>query len=163
MAEHSFVSPSLCRWLREYGAVPQNPVGDLISYQVPQPVAHINRALEKFLLTVCVTDDQFGGPGGKRSLLTFEAQVLKLRQSCLLGAVCGSAQSMDSAAQSMDPYFAHESMDRAGQLLAQSMDVAYNTNNVNTVLPRWRRHIYGSIGNLYQHLQPTKQNHRPSA
>ena len=32
----------------------------------------------------------------------------------VLGAICGSAQSMDRAAQSMDPYFAQESMDRAG-------------------------------------------------
>ena len=32
----------------------------------------------------------------------------------MLGAICGSAQSMDRAAQSMDPYFAQESMDRAG-------------------------------------------------
>ena len=32
----------------------------------------------------------------------------------MLGAICGSAQSMDCAAQSMDPYFAQESMDRAG-------------------------------------------------
>ena len=32
----------------------------------------------------------------------------------VLGAICGSARSMDRAAQSMDPYFAQESMDRAG-------------------------------------------------
>ena len=36
----------------------------------------------------------------------------------MLGAICGSAQSMDRAAQSMpmamDPYFAQESMYRAG-------------------------------------------------
>ena len=32
----------------------------------------------------------------------------------MLGAICGSAQSMDRAAQSMDPYFVQESMDRAG-------------------------------------------------
>ena len=32
----------------------------------------------------------------------------------VLGAICGFAQSMDRAAQSMDPYFAQESMDRAG-------------------------------------------------
>ena len=32
----------------------------------------------------------------------------------MLGAICGSAQSMDRAAQSMDPYFAQGSMDRAG-------------------------------------------------
>ena len=31
----------------------------------------------------------------------------------LFGAICGSARSMDRAAQSMDPYFAQESMDRA--------------------------------------------------
>ena len=35
--------------------------------------------------------------------------------SCLslLGAICGSARSMDLAVQSMDPYFAQESMDHA--------------------------------------------------
>ena len=35
---------------------------------------------------------------------------------CLIvipGAICGSGRSMDRAAQSMDPYFAQESMDRA--------------------------------------------------
>ena len=32
----------------------------------------------------------------------------------VLGAICGSARSMDRAAQSMDPYFVQESMDRAG-------------------------------------------------
>ena len=32
----------------------------------------------------------------------------------MLGAICGSARSMDRAAQSVDPYFAQESMDRAG-------------------------------------------------
>ena len=32
---------------------------------------------------------------------------------CMLGAICGSARSMDLAAQPMDPYFAQESMDRA--------------------------------------------------
>ena len=32
----------------------------------------------------------------------------------MLGAICESAQSMDRAAQYMDPYFAQESMDRAG-------------------------------------------------
>ena len=31
----------------------------------------------------------------------------------MLGAICGSGQSVDRAAQSMDPYFAQESMDRA--------------------------------------------------
>ena len=32
----------------------------------------------------------------------------------VLGAIGGSARSMDRAAQSMDPYYAQESMDRAG-------------------------------------------------
>ena len=32
----------------------------------------------------------------------------------MLGAICGSAQSMDCAAQSVDPYIAQESMDCAG-------------------------------------------------
>ena len=32
----------------------------------------------------------------------------------LLSAICGSARSMDRAAQSMDPYFGQESMDWAG-------------------------------------------------
>ena len=32
----------------------------------------------------------------------------------MLGAICGSARSMDRAAQSMDPYFAQESINRAG-------------------------------------------------
>ena len=41
----------------------------------------------------------------------------------VLGAICGSAQSMDRAAQSMDPYFAQESVDRAGR----SMNFAYDT------------------------------------
>ena len=41
----------------------------------------------------------------------------------LLGAICGSAQSVDRAAQSMDPYFAQESVDRAGR----SMNFAYDT------------------------------------
>ena len=31
----------------------------------------------------------------------------------MLGAICGYARSMDRAAQSMDPKFAQESMDRA--------------------------------------------------
>ena len=31
----------------------------------------------------------------------------------LLGAICGSSRSMDRAAQSMDPYLAQQSMDRA--------------------------------------------------
>ena len=31
----------------------------------------------------------------------------------MLGAICGSARSMDRAAQSVCPYFAQESMDRA--------------------------------------------------
>ena len=31
----------------------------------------------------------------------------------VLGAICGSAQSMDCAAQSVDPYIAQESMDCA--------------------------------------------------
>ena len=48
----------------------------------------------------------------------------------MLGAICGSAQSMDRAAQSMDPYFvrrnpwiAQESVDRAGR----STNFAYDT------------------------------------
>ena len=45
----------------------------------------------------------------------------------MLGAICGSAQSMDRAAQSVDPYFAQESMDCAGfcgsRLLARSTDL----------------------------------------
>ena len=40
----------------------------------------------------------------------------------LLGAICGSARSMDRAAQSMDPYFAQESVDRA----VRFMNVAYD-------------------------------------
>ena len=40
--------------------------------------------------------------------------ILQLQDVYMLGAICGSAQSMDRAAQSMDPYFAQESMDRAG-------------------------------------------------
>ena len=49
----------------------------------------------------------------------------------LLGAICdcGSAQSMDRAAQSVDPYFAQESMDCAGicgsRLLARSAGSAH--------------------------------------
>ena len=41
-----------------------------------------------------------------------------------MGAICGSARFMDRAAQSMDPYFAQESMDRARLLLARSVDFA---------------------------------------
>ena len=45
----------------------------------------------------------------------------------MLGAICGSAQSMDCAAQSVDPYIAQESMDCAGicgsRLLARSTDL----------------------------------------
>ena len=47
----------------------------------------------------------------------------------MLGAICGSAQSMDRAAQSVDPYFAQESMDCAGlcgsRLLARSTGSAH--------------------------------------
>ncbi len=71
----------------------------------------------------------------------------------MLGAIRGSAQSMDRAAQSMDPYFAQESMDRAG--IHGMMDragicgsswaihefcVSYNTVGAD---------IHGRIGNLY--------------
>ena len=55
----------------------------------------------------------------------------------LLGAICGSGRSMDRAAQSMDPYFAQESMhDIAQELvyLAWSVDFAkfcvYTTTGV---------------------------------
>ena len=45
----------------------------------------------------------------------------------MLGPICGSAQSMDRAAQSVDPYFAQESMDCTGfcgsRLLARSTDL----------------------------------------
>ena len=37
-----------------------------------------------------------------------------LNEVYMLGAICGSAQSMDYAAQSVDPYIAQESMDCAG-------------------------------------------------
>ena len=47
----------------------------------------------------------------------------------MLGAICGSAQSMDCAAQSVDPYIAQESMDCAGicgsRLLARSTGSAH--------------------------------------
>ena len=39
---------------------------------------------------------------------------VKLTSMYMLGTICGSAQSMYRTAQSMDPYFAQESMDRAG-------------------------------------------------
>ena len=48
----------------------------------------------------------------------------------MLGTICGSAQSMDCAAQSMDPYFAQESIDRAGictDRAGRSMNFAYDT------------------------------------
>ena len=62
----------------------------------------------------------------------------------MLSAICGSARSMDRA--------------------AQSVDFAYTTNHYTIAIPRGRRHIlYGPIGNLYSPLQHTKQNHRPSA
>ena len=56
----------------------------------------------------------------------------------MLGAICGSARFMGLAAQSMDPYFAQE-----------SMDFAYDSNIFTIVIPCWRRHIHGPIGNLY--------------
>ena len=31
----------------------------------------------------------------------------------------------------------------------RSMDLAYDKNNFTIVIPRWSRHIYGPIGNLY--------------
>ena len=47
----------------------------------------------------------------------------------MLGAICGSAQSIDRAAQSVGPYFAQESMDCAGicgsRLLARSAGSAH--------------------------------------
>ena len=43
----------------------------------------------------------------------------------MLGAICGSARSMDRAAQSVDPYFVQDSMDRARYLVARSVDFAY--------------------------------------
>ena len=53
----------------------------------------------------------------------------KSSNACLLGATCGSARSMDCTAQSMDPYFAQESMGRAlrqGSCLHdRSVDFAY--------------------------------------
>ena len=52
----------------------------------------------------------------------------------MLGAICGSAQSMDRAAQSVDPYFAQESMDCAGicgsRLLARSTGSAHRPAGV---------------------------------
>ena len=56
----------------------------------------------------------------------------------LLGAICGSARSMDRAAQSMDPQFAQESMDRARHACAiyRSMDFAYDANQFTVVIPR---------------------------
>ncbi len=48
----------------------------------------------------------------------------------MLSAICGSARSMDRA--------------------AQSVDFAYTTNHYTIAIPRGRRHIlYGPIGNLY--------------
>ena len=41
------------------------------------------------------------------------SHTLNFKHMHMLGAICGSARSMDRAAQSMDPYFALESMDRA--------------------------------------------------
>ena len=47
----------------------------------------------------------------------------------MLVAICGSAQYMDRAAQSVDPYFAQESMDCAGicgsRLLGRSAGSAH--------------------------------------
>ena len=44
--------------------------------------------------------------------------------------------------QSMDPYCAQESMDRARHALRDLADFAYDANHFTIAIPRWRRHIY---------------------
>ena len=65
----------------------------------------------------------------------------------MLGAICGSAISMDLLAQSMDPYSAQKSMDCA-DICGSSYAVHLKLNNFT--------HFNGPV-------QSTEQNHRPSA
>ena len=84
----------------------------------------------------------------------------------MLGAICGSAQSMDRAAQSMDPYFVQESMDRAGicgsswaydtiQLAQTYMDGLVISTNL-------KFNNFTHFNGLNGPLQSMEQNHRPS-
>ena len=61
----------------------------------------------------------------------------------LLGAICGSAQSMDRAAQSIDPYLRRNPWIGQVSCLRNLWILHIMQNDINTVIPRWRRHIYG--------------------
>ena len=52
--------------------------------------------------------------GAIRGKSRWRSEAIRGHSVIMLGAICGSARSMDHAVQSMDPYFAQESMDRAG-------------------------------------------------
>ena len=65
----------------------------------------------------------------------------------MLGAICGSARSMDRAAQSMDPYFAQESMDRAG--ICGSSCAIHEYCVLYNIGPLVGADIYEPICNLY--------------
>ena len=59
----------------------------------------------------CVSPFSIPGSNTEHGYLLVEMTCV---QRILLGAICGSARSMDRAAQSIDLYFVQESMDHAG-------------------------------------------------
>ena len=85
---------------------------------------------------------------GKCVAWTLQSLLTLLSRVGMLGAICGSAQSMDCAAQSVDPYIAQESMDCAGicgsRLLARS---AGSTHRSATY--RSTQHPLAPLLNLY--------------
>ena len=89
----------------------------------------------------------------------------------MLGAICGSAQSMDCAAQWIhtlrrNPWIAQESVDRAGR----SMNFAYDTIQLAqtymdglVISTNLKLNNFTHFNGLNGPLQSTEQNHRPSA
>ena len=88
----------------------------------------------------------------------------------MLGAICGSAISMDLLAQSMDPYSAQKSMDCADIYVdraTRSMNFAYDTILLaQTYMDGLVISTNLKLNNFTYFngpLQSTEQNHRPSA
>ena len=79
-----------------------------------------------------------------------------------MGAICGSARSMDRAAQSMDRKFAQESMDRAGQLLARYRIFAPTLHSSHFYEFILLDRLHYMIGELFPKYQFWYETHVPN-